>query len=234
MCNDVKTICRLLKSYGILTVVDSVSAMFGEELNVDDYQIDFLCGGSQKAISAPPGLTLVTISDDVKKSMKARNTPIRSFYANLMVFEDYYEKKWFPYTMPISDIYGLRQALINISEEPTIVNRHQRIAKAVRSAITKCGLFLYQKDGYSGTVTVFQVPEGIKSQDILNKMKQEHNIMLAGSFDVLENQVIRIGHMGENCRYENVRRTLSALNDVLQSLGVSLNENPAEIFEREY
>ena len=62
MLNDVSKLCPLLKKYGILTLVDSVSAMFGEEMRVYDYQIDLLCGGSQKAVSAPPGLSFVTIS----------------------------------------------------------------------------------------------------------------------------------------------------------------------------
>lgn len=67
MLNPVDKICPLLKEYGILTVVDSVSGMFGNEMHVDDYQIDLLCGGSQKAVSAPPGLTFVTISDTARK-----------------------------------------------------------------------------------------------------------------------------------------------------------------------
>lgn len=67
MLNDVAGICPLLKEYGILTVVDSVSGMFGNELNVDEAQIDILCGGSQKAISCPIGLTLVTLSEAAKK-----------------------------------------------------------------------------------------------------------------------------------------------------------------------
>ena len=106
MLNPVEKICPLLKEYGILTVVDSVSGMFGNHMDVDKFQIDLLCGGSQKAVSAPPGLTFVTISAAVKDAMHERKTPIRSFYASLLAFEGYYEKKWFPYTMPISDIYG--------------------------------------------------------------------------------------------------------------------------------
>ena len=86
MLNDIKAICPLLKSYGILTVVDSVSAMFGEEVRVDEWEIDILCGGSQKALSAPPGLTLVTLSGDAKKTMDCRETPIQSFYYNLKKF----------------------------------------------------------------------------------------------------------------------------------------------------
>lgn len=66
MLNPVEKICPLLKEYGILTVVDSVSGMFGNHMDVDKFQIDLLCGGSQKAVSAPPGLTFVTISDAVK------------------------------------------------------------------------------------------------------------------------------------------------------------------------
>ena len=129
MLNDISRICPLLKQYNILTVVDSVSAMFGEPLDVDQFQIDLLCGGSQKAVSAPPGLTFVTISDDAKKAIKNRRTPIASFYANLKLFENYYETKWFPYTMPISDIYGLRTAFNNIAADHKLLNRHKIIGE---------------------------------------------------------------------------------------------------------
>ena len=88
MLNDIGRICPLLKKYGILTVVDSVSAMFGEYVNVDEFQIDFLCGGSQKVVSAPAGLTFVTVSPDAKSAMHARKTPIASFYANITIFDD--------------------------------------------------------------------------------------------------------------------------------------------------
>lgn len=70
MLNDISAICPLLKKYGILTVVDSVSASFGEPMNIDDWKVDIMCGGSQKVVSAPPGLTFVVVSDDAKKSMQ--------------------------------------------------------------------------------------------------------------------------------------------------------------------
>ena len=160
MLNDVSAICPLLKKYGILTVVDSVSASFGEPLNIDACQIDIMCGGSQKVVSAPPGLTFVVVSSDAKKAMTERKAPIASFYANLTTFAHYYEEKWFPYTMPISDIYGLRAAIDNIADDPGILTRHAKIAAASRKAITGAGLKLYLHSGYSNTVTVFEVPEG--------------------------------------------------------------------------
>lgn len=230
MLNDISRICPLLKSYGILTVVDSVSAMFGEEVRVDDFQIDLLCGGSQKVVSAPPGLTFVTVSPAAWTSMKNRKLPIASFYANLLTFENYYENQWFPYTMPISDIYGLRTAFENIKADPDILARHARIARAVRHAVTACGLTLHTRDGYSNTVTVFNVPACTTAADILTKMREEQGIMLAGSFDVLAGQVIRLGHMGENARTEKVRAALQALDTVLRELQVPLTGSLAEEF----
>lgn len=222
MLNDISKICPLLKKYNILTVVDSVSAMFGNEVHVDQSQIDILCGGSQKALSAPIGLTLLTISEDAFKSMENRKTPIASFYANILMYKNYYRDKWFPYSMPISDIYGLRQALDNVKEDEYILERHSKIANGVRTALVQSGLELYSKNGYSNTVSVFKVPVGVNSKDILEIMIKEHNIMIAGSFDVLAGEVIRIGHMGESANESLVKETLAALDVTLRKLGVSL------------
>ena len=224
MLNDISKICPLLKEYGILTVVDSVSGMFGNPVDVDEYKIDILCGGSQKAISCPIGLTLVTISEDAKKMMENRKTKIPSFYANLTIFNNYYENKWFPYSMPISDIYGLRKALDNIKDDKDILKRHQEVAAKTRNALTASGLHLYGENGYSNTVTVFKIPEGIMAADIITHMRDDHQILIAGSFDVMEGEVIRLGHMGYNCTDDNMKETLSALNDVLTKLGVELTK----------
>ena len=230
MLNDVSAICPLLKKYSIMTVVDSVSASFGEPMRISDWQIDIMCGGSQKVVSAPPGLTFVVISDDAKKAMADRKTPIASFYANLTTFAHYYEEKWFPYTMPISDIYGLRAAIDNIAADPDILTRHEKIAEASRKAITGAGLNLYLKSGFSSTVTVFEIPEGTTAKAILDGVKNDYNIMLAGSFDVLAGKVIRIGHMGNNTDYYNVREVFAALDGTLARLGVPLKASMEKLF----
>lgn len=232
MLNDIKTLCPLLKKYGIMTVVDSVSAMFGEEVRVDDYQIDILCGGSQKAVSAPSGLSFVTLSDEAKAAINNRKTPIASFYANLKVFENYYEEKWFPYTMPISDIYGLRVAFENIEKDTFMLERHAKIGNACRTSLENAGLKLHLRAGYSNTVTVFDVPEGISDKDILTKMRKEHNIMLAGSFGDLAGKVIRIGHMGSNANEKDMIETMNALEQVLKDLGIELKASIKDTFIR--
>ncbi len=228
--NKVDRICQLLHQYGILSVVDSVSAMFGEPLFVDESNMDIVCGGSQKVLSAPPGLSFLSVSEDAIRSMENRIHPIPSFYANILTFKDYYIKKWFPYTMPISDIYGLRAALDNVKEDITILERHKEIGEATRRAVMDAGLELYLTNGYSNTVTVIKVPEGINSDDIIGIMKNKYQIMIAGSFDVMLGKVIRIGHMGENANSKDMSETLDALTKTFSELGKELKMNLKESF----
>lgn len=217
--NPVEELCPLLKSYGILTVVDSVTGMFADELHVDRAQIDIVCGGSQKALSAPPGLTMVGVSEDALAAMHDRKVPIRSFYANLLTFEHYYRDKWFPYTMPISDIYGLRAALENVKADQEQLTRHQVLAKAVRGTLAAAGLSLYLEDGFASSVTVFYVPEGLTVRQILDGMVKKYHIMIAGCFDVLAGKVLRIGHMGNNANVSDLADTMEALQGTLADLG---------------
>ncbi|MEA4826002.1 MAG: alanine--glyoxylate aminotransferase family protein [Clostridium sp.] len=230
MLNPVEEICPLLKENGILTVVDSVSAMGGEELKVDDWNIDIALGGSQKCLSAPAGLTFLSISEDAFKIMENRKTPIASFYCNLLVWKDYYEKKWCPYTPPISDIIGLRQAVENLLEDKDILKRHRNIGTSLREAVKLAGLKLYTENGYSNTVTAIEVPDGIESKDLINYILKEYNILIAGSFGFLEGKVIRIGNMGENARKEKIIYTLNALQRSFQHFGIKLNIDMVEAF----
>lgn len=229
--NDVESISNVLNNYGIMTVVDSVSASFGEPLSMG--YIDILCLGSQKALSAPTGLTIVGVSDRAKKSMEERKTPIASFYANLSTFKTYYRDKWFPYTMPIYDIYALRSALENILNDKDIFERHKKIGSAVRNSIIKGGLYLYTESGFSNTVTVFNVPEKILAKEIIDIMKNKYNILIAGSFDIMEGKVLRIGHMGENCNVSDVFETLKALENTLLQLKFDLKCSISENFIKE-
>lgn len=232
--NNISLICPLLKEKGILTVVDSVAAMGGEEVKTDDWKIDILLGGSQKCISAPPGLTILSISDDAFNCMKNRKSDIASFYCNLLSWERYYENKWFPYTPPISDIVGLRRAIDNMLEDEDIVSRHKKIATATRNAIREAGLELYIEKGYSSTVTVVKVPEGIDDKKLRNYMVDKYDVMIAGSFGYLEGKVIRIGHMGENARIDNVGHTLFAFQKSLEYFGFKCKCDMCSCFFREF
>lgn len=230
--NSINKICPLLKSYGILTVVDSVSAMVGEEFKVDEWQIDIALGGSQKAFSAEPGLTMVSISDDARKVMENRETPIVGFYCNLNIWKNYYKDKWFPYTMPISDIISFRVAIDNILEEgkEKVIERHRNIGEATRKAVKEYGLDLFLKSGYSNTVTAVKIPEEIGALNLRNNLNKEYNVLMSTSLDKYEDRLLRIGHMGENANIKDITYVLNAIDKALKDLGFSSEKHLDKLF----
>ncbi|EOU1740516.1 alanine--glyoxylate aminotransferase family protein [Clostridium perfringens] len=230
--NPVDKICPLLKSYGILTVVDSVSAMVGEEFKVDQWQIDIALGGSQKAFSAEPGLTMLSISDDARKAMENRETPIVGFYCNLNIWKNYYKDKWFPYTMPTSDIISLRVAIDNILDEgkEKVIERHRKIGEATRKAVKEYGLDLFLKNGYSNTVTAVEIPEEIGALNLRNHLNKKYNVLMSTSLDKYENKLLRIGHMGENANIEDITYVLNAIDKALKDLGFSSEKQLDKLF----
>lgn len=234
--NDLSKICPLLKKYNILTVVDSVSGMVGEEVRVDDWKIDIAIGGSQKAISAPVGLTIVSISEDANNSIKNRKQPVTGFYCNLGIWEGYYEKKWFPYTMPINDIIALDKAIDNILEEKieNTLNRHKKIAHATRSAIKEYGLELYLKNGYSNTVTAVKIPRDIGAINLQKHILEKYNVLISTSLGCYENEIIRIGHMGENAKLDYIIYVLNIIDKSLKDLGFKVDKNLIDLFNKYY
>ncbi|MBZ4654177.1 MAG: alanine--glyoxylate aminotransferase family protein [Peptococcaceae bacterium] len=229
--NPVSEICPLLKKYGIISIVDSVSAIGGENLKTDEWQMDVVIGGSQKCLSAPPGLTFLSLSREAWHKILQRETPVTGYYGNLANWKNWYEEKWFPYTQPISDIYGLRVAVERLLEEESFVLRHKKIGEAVRQALVESGLELYPLDGFSNTVTTLLIPEGLSFKDIYSTMLKDYNIMIAGAFDFLKDKVVRIGHMGENCHEEKLYVTLKAFNNVLEKFNVKLNKKIYHIYQ---
>ena len=227
--NPLKDICKALKQYGIATVVDAVSSIGGETVKVDEWEIDICLGASQKVLSAPPGLTFLSISDTAWKIMEDRKNPVAGFYCNLLIWKDYYEKKWFPYTMPISDIEGLNAAIDNYFSENTI-ERHERIALAFRKTLIEGGLELYTKDSYSNTVSVIKVPEGIDEVKLRKDLLEKHNLMISGAFGYLQGKVIRVGHMGEGAREYRGFCVLKALEKELASQGFKLKKSLTQNF----
>lgn len=232
--NDLSQICPLLNKYGILTVVDSVSAMGGEEMRVDDWKVDIALGGSQKAFSAPAGLTMVSISERAKAVMKKRKTPVMGFYCNLNIWENYYADKWFPYTMPISDIMGLSKACDNILKEgiESVVNRHEKIAEATRKAMIEYGLNLFLEEGYSSTVTAVKIPENIGALKLKNHMLNQYNTLIITSLKPYENIILRIGHMGENARIEKIVYALNTIDKGLKDLGFKTDKDLVRLFNK--
>jgi aspartate aminotransferase-like enzyme len=228
--NNIGEITKLLNEHNILSVVDSVSAIGGVPIEVDEWGIDIILGGSQKCLSVPPGLTFMSVSDAAWDAVNNRETPVRGYYTNLQLWQNWYEEKYFPYTQAISDIYALNAALDKWLEDKEIFVRHNKIAEAVRKAITESNLNLFAENGHSDTVTAIEIPDSINYQELNQLMTESHNVMIAASLGEFEDKLIRIGHMGENCYEEKLYRTLKAFDHSLRELGFNLNIELHKVF----
>ncbi len=228
LTNPVAVLGPLLRKKGILSIVDSVSAIGGEAMEMADWQLDVVLCGSQKALSAPPGLTMVSLSGIALQALEERKSPVAGFYTNLQIWKGYQEKQWFPYTQPIHMIAGLRAAIEAVEKDHAV--KHERIAKAVRRAVQESGLELFAESSFANTVTTIKLPKGIDFKMIFNAMKDEHQTLIGGGFDFLDNKIFRIGHMGENCNASKLLELFGALDQVFGNLGVPLKNSLKEAF----
>lgn len=228
--NDVKTICQLLNSYGILTIVDTVSGMGGEEFDFDDYKVDIALGGSQKCISAPTGLTLVTISERAKQAIRDRKKTVPSYYMNFENYYAYSDGFAFPYTMNENLTYALDLALDLLFEKDSLA-LHKKYAEVTREIFEKAGFELYAKDSRSNTLTAVIVPEGFIAEDIIGALRKKGILISKGAGDIFE-KVFRIGHMGNNISYENFLELYEKLDEVFGELGIKTKVSLKEEFQK--
>lgn len=228
--NDVKTICKLLNSYGILTIVDTVSGMGGEEFDFDDYKVDIALGGSQKCISAPTGLTLVTVSDRAKQAIRDRKKPVPSYYMNFENYYAYSDGFAFPYTMNENLTYALDLALDLLFQKDSLA-LHKKYAEVTREIFEKAGFELYAKDSRSNTLTAVMVPEGFIAEDIIGALRKKGILISKGAGDIFE-KVFRIGHMGNNISYENFLELYEKLDEVFGELGIKTKVSLKEEFQK--
>ncbi|MDO5041323.1 MAG: alanine--glyoxylate aminotransferase family protein [Peptoniphilus sp.] len=217
--NDIKKICTLLNKYGILSVVDSVSGVGGEYVDFDEFKVDVLLCGSQKCLSAPAGMGMVTLSERAKEKIENRKSKIPSYYMN---FANYYfnDLAPFPYTMNENLIYALEEA-IDQALSKDFTSLHAKYAEITRQCLTNCGLELYAKDSFSNTVTAVINPEGIESESILARMR-ERNIAISKGVGYNTEKIFRIGHMGNNIDYDDFVLLFKNLDEVFAELGVEL------------
>lgn len=211
--NDLDGLLDLLGERGVLTIVDAVSSLGGTPVPTDD--VDLCIAASQKCLSAPPGLTTVAVSDAAWNRIEATDT--RGFYADLGRWKEVYETGAFPYTHLVSNCYGLAAAAAMLVEEglDEAFARHEAAAERCRERGAALGLSLYPEDEAisSPTVTAFELEGAL---DVQRRLHEEHGILVGTGLADLEDDLVRIGHMGHNADVGKVERTMDALADVLE------------------
>lgn len=222
--NPVEEVGNILKNYDALYVVDTVSSLGGDDVAVDDYNIDICVTGSQKCLAAPPGMAAITASDDAWNVIDKVDSS--SYYLDIRKYKKYGNNRpaETPFTPSVSLMYAMREALSVIIEEglENRINRHKLAAEATRNGVKAIGLEIFaQEDVSSATVTAVKMPEGVSDKDMRGTMRDKYGIVLAGGQDHLKGNVFRIGHMG-NVTYKEIITTISALEMTLKGLGFNV------------
>jgi alanine-glyoxylate transaminase/serine-glyoxylate transaminase/serine-pyruvate transaminase len=213
-------ICRAAHEAGAAVIADCVTSLGGMPVRVDETGIDAAFSGTQKCLSCPPGLSPVTINERAMQRLRARPDQVRSFYFDLRLLDDYYNKSHrFHHTAPISMFYALREALQAIAEEGVEARfeRHRANHLAFVAALEAMGLEMHVADPARRlwTLHTVKVPAGVDDAAVRKRLLQEHGIEIMGGFGPLAGKVFRIGLMGASSKRENIDRLLAALKAVL-------------------
>ena len=217
--HDVRALGEIVKAHPhVVLIVDAVSALGAVDVRTDEWGLDAVVAGSQKAMMLPPGLAFVAMSD--KGWQRAAQTNLPRYYFDLPKIRSELVQDDHPYTLPTSLVVALREALACLRAEGLdhMFRRHQQLAEATRAGIKALGLALLAEKSPSDALTVVRVPEGIDGARIPKLFQELCNITIVGGQDRLRGKVFRLAHMGYVDVFDVVT-IVSAVEFVLHRLG---------------
>ncbi|NJK62752.1 MAG: alanine--glyoxylate aminotransferase family protein [Synechococcaceae cyanobacterium SM2_3_1] len=221
--NDIQTIAQLAREHGeALVIVDGVTSVGAMPVPMDEWGLDVVASGSQKAYMLPPGLGFVAVSPRALAAAERSTMP--KFYWDFKMAHKELALGNTPFTPAVNLIYGLRTTLQMMQQEglTAIFERHARLGAATRAGVKALGLKLLvnPETAASDTVTGVYAPAEMDADTIRSLMSKQFDISLAAGQDHLKGKIFRIGHMGF-VSGRDILMTLAVLESVLQTLGYS-------------
>lgn len=215
---DIAAIGRAVAQTSAVFIVDGVSSVGAMECRTDDWRIDLLCTGSQKALMAPPGLAFVSVSRKAWERIDA-NPSLASFYFDLRMYRAKLAENDTPFTPAHTLLRALKVSLDQIRAEgmEQVWQRHRRLAAAGRAGIEAMGLQPFAAVPAEGLTTAV-VPPGIDGKRLLKELESQYGLKLAGGQDQLAGKIIRLAHMGYMDHFD-LLAALAGLELVLKELG---------------
>ncbi len=215
---------KVAEELGALLVADTVASLAAVPLDVDRERVDVCFSGSQKAISAPPGVSPITVSAAAEDVFRKRKTKVQSWYFDLTTAMNYWGKdRLYHHTPPISLIFALREAMRLVMEEGLEARweRHRVNQLALIDGLEAMGLKLLVEKPADRlpTVTAVMVPAGADDVKLRNQLLDEFNIEIAGGFGAIKGKIWRVGLMGYCSQKPNVLLFLAALEKCLIDQG---------------
>jgi aspartate aminotransferase-like enzyme len=197
MTNDIKEISAVVKKFDKLLLVDAISSLGCIDLPTDNWNCDIVVTASQKGWMVPPGLAMVSVSEKAWQAHAKAKMP--RYYLDFSKAKDYLGKGQTPWTPAVSIFYALDVTLDSMLSEglPNIFARHARVAQTARNGAKSLGLSLFPDEKYaSNTVTAINAADKIDVPKLIQILREEYEVILAGGQQKLSGRIFRIGHLG--------------------------------------
>ena len=238
--SDAATLAGLGRKHGCLVVMDAVTSLGGIPVRVDEWGVDAVYAGTQKCLSAPPGLAPVSFSERAMERVRARRTPVQSWFLDVGLVTQYWgpapeapaatagagghsgQKRSYHHTAPVNMVYALHEALVALHEEglEKAWARHRRMHEALAAGLDALGLgFVVPEDERLPQLNAVRVPEGVDEAAARRRLLDEFGLEIGAGLGDFAGRVWRIGLMGYGARPDNVRMCLGALEAVLGRTG---------------
>ena len=218
---DPESITKLAHEHGCLSIVDTVTGLVGVPLKVDKWGIDAIYSGTQKCLSASPGLSPISFSNAAKEKIKNRKSKVKSWFLDLNLIMSYWEGEGgrsYHHTAPINALYGLHEALVMLSEEglENSWKRHKENHMQLRQGLEKLNIeFLVKEEDRLPQLNAIYIPDGVDDLESRQKLLNEFNLEIGAGLGVLAGKVWRIGLMGQSSNEKNIEYCLNSLAEVI-------------------
>ncbi len=192
---DIKAFGEICRRNNRILIVDAIAGLGADKFKMDEWNVDVVCGASQKALACPPGLAFIAFNDRAWEVVLKTRSP--RYYFDIKLYKQYAEKGQTPWTPAISLFYALDCALdrvLKIGMEKTWA-KHRLLAEALRAKVSKLGLE-FMPEHPSNALTVIKMPQGIDGTKIVDIAKKKKKILLANGQAEMRGKIVRIGHMG--------------------------------------
>ena len=230
--SDAGALAGLARQHDCLVIADTVTSLGGVPVEVDAWGLDAVYSGTQKCLSCIPGLSPVTISDAAMAKIRARKSPVQSWFLDLKLMLGYWDggKRAYHHTAPINPLYALHEALRILHEEGLegAWARHRRQHEALKAGLTALGVELVVPEAERlPQLNAVAIPAGADDAAVRRRLLEEYQLEIGAGLGDGAGRLWRIGLMGYSAHRGNVMYCLTALEAVLDESGVKLPRGEA-------
>ncbi|QDX93741.1 alanine--glyoxylate aminotransferase family protein [Brevibacillus laterosporus] len=221
--NPIPELSQVVKTHSnALFIVDAVSCLGAVPCEMDEWGLDIVVTGSQKAFMLPTGLAFIAVSEQAWKRIE-QITP-QAFYLDLKAYRKSMAEQTTPYTPAVSLVFGLEEVVAMLEEEglPQVFARHELMKEMTRAAMRALGLPLMTDDVYaSPTVTSVDPGDLFDAEELRKILRTKYNVIIAGGQQHVKGKIFRIGHMGY-CDPQDMLTVIALIEIALKQIGYEI------------